>query len=449
MEPALPSAPTVPWDHQIEAYRFAHPRRAAMLAMDMGTGKSRCVVDLVVGRQHRRTLILCPLSVVPAWPRQFREHAGEAVAVAPLRGTVAQKTQDAKLLHDSDARLGVVVVNYDSARMEPFKSWALARRWDLVVLDESHRIKAPSGATSRFCWTLARRADHRLCLTGTPMAHSPLDIWSQFCFLAPQVFGRFKAFKSRYAIERQVPFPEILGYRDTEHLHGQIDRLAYRVKAADCLDLPEAVHSYRYCTLGKEGERVYRELDREFYCELDSGEVTPANAMVKLLRLQQVTGGSVGADDGTIQRIDHAKQDALSDLLADTEPQEPLVVFARFQADLDAIRIVSIKQERRYSELSGRRKDLETWQQGGADLLAVQIQAGGVGIDLTRARHSIYYSVGFSLGDYLQSLARIHRPGQSRSVLYTHLLAAGTVDERVYSALAKRRNVVDSILSGE
>ena len=77
---------------------------------------------------------------------------------------------------------------------------------------------------------------------------------------------------------------------------------------------------------------------------------------------------------------------------------------------------------------------------GGAD------RSGGVGIDLTRARYSIYYSLGFSLGSYEQSLARIHRPGQTRPVEYIHLLAKDTVDEKVMAALAHRADVVNSVL---
>jgi SNF2 family DNA or RNA helicase len=72
--------------------------------------------------------------------------------------------------------------------------------------------------------------------------------------------------------------------------------------------------------------------------------------------------------------------------------------------------------------------------------------AGGLGIDLTAARRCVYYSLGFSLGDYEQSLARLHRPGQGHPVTYYHLVAEGTVDRRVYRALSKRRDVVESVL---
>jgi len=77
----------------------------------------------------------------------------------------------------------------------------------------------------------------------------------------------------------------------------------------------------------------------------------------------------------------------------------------------------------------------------------VQIQSGGVGIDCTRAAYAFYYSLGFSLGDYDQSLARLRRPGQTRCVRYYHLVATGTVDEQVYAALRDRRTVIDAVMN--
>ena len=96
--------------------------------------------------------------------------------------------------------------------------------------------------------------------------------------------------------------------------------------------------------------------------------------------------------------------------------------------------------------MSGERKDLERWQAGDAAILGVQMQSGGVGIDCSRAAYAFYYSLGYSLGDYEQSLARLRRPGQTRCVRYYHLVCQGTVDEQVYAALRERRNVVDAVL---
>ena len=117
----------------------------------------------------------------------------------------------------------------------------------------------------------------------------------------------------------------------------------------------------------------------------------------------------------------------------------------RFKHDLEAVHKAAQRLELPSYEISGARKELQTWNENGG-VLAVQIQSGGLGIDLTKARYAIYYSLGFSLGDYLQSMARLHRQGQRRPVEIIHLIAAQTVDEKVMAALAAREQIVESIM---
>ena len=190
---------------------------------------------------------------------------------------------------------------------------------------------------------------------------------------------------------------------------------------------------------------------------------------------------------------DNQKGRTLAELLDDLPPSEPVVVFCRFRHDLDVIRDVVKRSGRMSFELSGRYNELAGWQQGAdplyicnkcsnrdllpyvgpttpcnmappekpdycpgtmkvqtsaGDVLAVQIQAGGVGIDLSRAAYCVYFSMGYNLGDYLQSLARLDRPGQTRSVTYIHLVARDTIDEKVYAALQNRQDVIEAIIEG-
>jgi len=173
-----------------------------------------------------------------------------------------------------------------------------------------------------------------------------------------------------------------------------------------------------------------------------NGEVTAANALVKLLRLQEITSGYLDA-----QPIGDSKKKLLADVLEDFDPREPLVIFARFTNDLRAIKEVAESQGRTYAELSGHANELSQWQIGNKDVLGVQIKSGREGVDFTRARYSIYYSLGFSLGDYEQSIKRLDRPGQVREGMYIHLLAKNTVDFKVMEALEKRQEVVSSVLN--
>jgi SNF2 family DNA or RNA helicase len=122
------------------------------------------------------------------------------------------------------------------------------------------------------------------------------------------------------------------------------------------------------------------------------------------------------------------------------------VVFCKFRHDLDVVKRASEKAGFLYAELSGRKSQLKQWTEGEADVIGVQIQSGGSGISLVRARYCVYFSATYSLGDYLQSLKRIHRPEQLRPVTYYHLVGQGTIDQDIYQALQNNANVIDRII---
>lgn len=452
---AAPAALTTPlWNHQREALAFMLPKRAGMLYHEPGAGKTLTTLALILARGHQRVLVIAPSRVVTTWADQIRRHAGDAIRAIPLeKGTVAKRTERARAALEAPvATPAVIIINYEAARSGRFHDWSLGQQWDLVVLDESHRIKAPGGQGSRYAAALGRRADYRLCLTGTPMPHSPLDIYAQFRFLDPAIFGtRFSMFRARYALMRQAPWgPQVIGFQREGELHDKIFSITHHVKTADVLDLPEALDEIVPVELPATARSVYRELADEFYAEIGAGTVTAANALTKLLRLQQVTSGyTVLDDDGTEHELHTAKADALAEILADMPPDEPVVVFARFKHDLDQIRRVTERTGRRYAEISGRvdEADYRAFAAGERDVIGVQIQAGGEGLnDLVRARYCVYYSLGHSLGQYQQSRARLHRPGQKRNVVYYHLVGRNTIDETVYAALDRRQDVIAAIL---
>ena len=449
---------TIPWRHQKAAYKFCLDRFAAglrgiLLAMGMGTGKSLVAIMLVLGLLARRVLIACPLRVVPVWITQFERHVGIPVIIVTLdedTGSVARKTElAAEKMKLAQAR-GVpfiAVINYDSAWREPFATWANKVTWDLVIADEAHRIKSPSGRASLFFKRLRLRTLHRVAMTGTPMPHGPMDIYAIFRFADITIFGpSFSAFRQKYAVMGGYQRKQITGFQRLDELESLMNKITFRV-GAEVLDLPPAAHVTYTCDLAGEAARIYRDLEDDFVACVRDGTVTAANAMVKLLRLQQVTGGCVPTDDGITHRIDSSKQKLLADTLEDIGREEPVVVFCRFHADMDAIHEACDRMGYSSLELSGRRDELKRWQGGEAQVLAVQISAGGVGVDLTRARYSIYYSLSYSLGEYDQALARVHRPGQTRPVEHIHLVARNTVDMKIMRALEKRAEIVQSILA--
>lgn len=465
----VPNLRTTPWLHQRRAYAFAAGIGGHINAMVMGTGKTLPMVALA--STLKRTLVICPARVVSVWPGEFAKHCARPVDVAaPDKGDTTQRAaaiERAAALAAARGNPFVAVVNYESAwrgwvgtgvRKGSMADVLLSMEWDLVVLDESHRVKDAGGRASKFVRKLSPLANKRICLTGTPTPHNPLDIWAQMDFAARGVLHTgWAAFRHMHEVHppHRAGQPDwiskqVLGYRDLDKLAEQTAPYIFRV-GREVLDLPTAVHTTQYCDLEPEAVKTYRQIERQSIAQVATGEITAANALAKILRLQQITGGALPVDgDGPaaerLQVVSTAKQRLLRDILDDIEPDESVVVFCRFRHDLDAVHEVAGDSGRRSLELSGRCDDLAEFQQSAEPrVLAVQVQAGGVGVNLTKARYSIFYSLSYSLGEYDQALARCDRPGQTRSVNHIHLVARGTIDERIREALDERREVVEYV----
>jgi len=438
------------WSNQIAEAAMIAEMDAAMIAADMGTGKSRAAL---MGLENQRiVLICCPLAVGQAWVKQLSMWDPGRRAVLLTRGSTARR---AKALADENIVRGhraAVIVNYESCWRGDLARELEGVPWDAVLLDESHRIKSHSGKASKWLSKLAKLHPQakRVCMTGTPTPHSPLDWWAQFRFLDPEILGRsFTGYRDRIAVMHPHKKGWVIGYRAEAllSLARRIDPYVYRIQASDVISLPTAIHTEISATLPPKARRVYDSLEKDMIAILESGEeISAANKLTLVLRLQQATGGYL-ADTPLFNPGQSPKELALADLLKDIPPREPIVVFCKFRHDLDSVTHVLTESERTVSELSGRAKSLESWQNGETDALVVQQQSGGVGIDLTRSSLAVYYSLSHSLGDYEQSLARIRRPGQNRPCRFVHLVVSDSVDESIYSAISKKRDVVEEVLS--
>lgn len=420
-----------------------------LLDMGMGSGKSKIAIDLLAHEGLEDALIVCPPAVIPAWKRQFEIHASYDYGIVVLRGMSEQRKRMLHTVSLHPGRRRVWLTNYEMIWREPLSSYFLKHPPSIIIADEIHRLKSSDGRASKYMSRLARKVKYRLGLSGTPLPHSMMDAYGVFRFLDPGIYGTsYQRFRSRYAIMGGFDNRQVVATQNEEDFHRRYFQITYRVKSEDVLDLPEKHHVRIDVELPKKARKIYQDLSKEMIAQVDDGVVTAANAAVKFIRLQQVTSGFVvpeGQDIGA-KEIHAAKAEALSDILADLPPTEPVVVFSRFKWDLAAIKEVVRKLGSTSVELSGARKELEVWQEGAAQVLVTQIQAGAEGIDLTRACYAIYYSIGFSLGQFEQSMARLHRPGQERKVTYLHLVVPKSIDSYIYRALEKRKEVLTYVL---
>ena len=349
--------------------------------------------------------------------------------------------------------LQVAVVNYESVwRIEPqIKSW----KPDMIICDESHKIKTHNTVTSKSLHSLGEKASYRLILTGTLITNKAIDVFSQYKFLEPQIFGKsFYTFRNRYfdmvGYGNHVP---VLKKSMEPELKEKIHSIAFRATKSECLDLPETTDMVRYIELEPNAMNVYRHLVRDSFAELSRGEVTATNILTKILRLSQLTGGFLGDDEGKkVHQVSKAKLAALEDIVDEmTSSGKKLVVIARFIPEIEAITDLLSKKKLKFSVITGnvknRSEQIEQFQ-NDSDLLVFvgQIATAGLGITLTAASTMVFYSMDYSMSNFEQTKARIHRAGQQKNCTYIYLIAKGTVDEKVLITLQNKANLAKSLI---
>lgn len=448
------------WENQREAIDFAMNHPASMMDMEMGTGKTRVAIEVAFARKDcYRVLVVCPKAVVPVWRENLEKFAGdkEWSCWDRQKGSVKAKADDLKGWIKIPSCKQFVVVNYDCVWRKPMGDLILKMRFRMVVLDESHRAKAAGSKVSKYLAMLGKRTQYRMCLSGTPMANSPLDVYGQYRFLNPAIFGtnHFK-FLNEYAVMGGPERRFVVGFQNQKRLNQKFKSIAYTCKMEDIKDrikLPDALPPVRrLIDLPSRDYKIMRELNSEFVAECNQGHIVVNNVLTKLVRLQQIASGFCYTQEGPLgdkvmQELNTAKEDALSDMLTDLDGNTHIVVFCLFKHDLDAVARSAEKAKMRCSELSGRANTFSEWKDKGG-VLAVQIQAGAEGVDMTMANQAIYYSVPHSLALYNQSKARLYRPNQTRPVVFTHLIAAKTVDVPMYNSLIKKEDIIESIKEG-
>ncbi len=418
--------------------------------MDMGTGKTITTIAVAgtLFRQNRITklLVVAPKSIVDVWEQEFEKFADFPYSLAVLHdGSCAKKADVIRNMVGNG--LQIIVVNYESGwRLEPeFVKW----KPDMIVCDESSRIKNPQAKCSKALHRLGKASGYNLILTGTPITNSPMDFFSQYKFLDESIFGSsFYGFRSRYAIVGGFQNHQVVGYRHLDELVEKAHGVAYRIRIDEAVDLPEFVEEVRPVKLEKQAQSIYDSVEKDSFAELMNGEITTRNVLTQLLRLSQITGGFVRTDTGDdTQQLSTAKLEALEDIVDSCmEEKKKVVVFARFVPEIDAIAKMLKKKNIGYSLIKGDVKDraeqVAAFQNDpDVKVFIGQLQTTGMGLTLTAGTVCVYYSLDFSYANYEQSRARVRRIGQTKRGVYIHLVAKGTIDEKVMAALRQKADV--------
>lgn len=493
-----------PFAHQREdvAWLIDHPY--AFIASEMRTGKSKIVIDaaqfMCEAGTIDKVLVVAPAPVRDVW---YDPALGELakhlwISMPALvqefhaRGRSWTWPQPPPI---APRRLHVTVTNFEflrsKNRLEQLLPFCSSRT--LLVLDESSFVKNHAAQQTKACVQLRKACGRVVLLNGTPIFHSPLDLFSQSNLLHPNILEcpYVTHFRARYAVQQAVrsygskplmnqwgkPIMETVAWKNLDDLERRLAPVTVRRLQKECLDLPPKLDPVTLtATLGPETWRAYREMRDEMVVWLKSGDVAVSRtAAVKALRLSQITGGFLGGIEdagidiegsdapevaGTgIQPIGREKLDVLLWFIAqqlEADPNLHLVAWTRFRAEL--FRMVDEVAEKflqfEVAAVYGGQKKAERLRALallkpetaplGPTFVAGIEGTGSFGLDMTASHTCVTMSSGYSPGRSAQTLDRVYGPGQTAPVAYYDVVAVGPKGQRTID-----RDILVARRSGE
>jgi superfamily II DNA or RNA helicase len=423
-----------------------------ILADDMGLGKTvQTLAHLAIEKQqdrlHKPSLIVAPVSVLGNWQQEIRRFAPE-LGLLILHG--AKRKESFAAIDSAD----VIIIGYPLLLLD--SEILLEREFCFVILDEAQTIKNPQAKVSQVARAL--RAEHRLCLTGTPMENHLGELWSLFDFVQPGLLGERQQFERYYrtpieiggdikraaALSRRVqPF---LLRRTKDAVAGD---LPPKIQIVEPIELDERQRDfYDGIRLGQH-RRVREAIEQR---GLASSRITVLDALLKLR--QACCDPRLINTHAQTQVIPSAKLDWLSTTLPELIAEgRRILLFSQFTSMLRLIETVVKDLSIPYFLLTGETRQrtelVKRFQAGGVPLFLISLKAGGTGLNLTAADTIIHYDPWWNPAVEAQATDRAHRIGQNKPVFVYKLIAQRTVEEKIMQLQADKHALISQLYSEE
>lgn len=458
--------------HQDAVLNDSWNRRYYALFWEMGLGKTKTTIEtavkLFLTGEIDGVLVIAPKCAYLNWiSEEVKKHMPDGInyrlaayscySTAPMRRAVED------VMVAKDDVLDILAINIEAiATNKGFMCATMFARshYTMCVVDESSKIKSPNAKRTKAAQLLGRECDYRRILSGTPITKNLLDLWTQLEFLRPGLSKHrsYFSFRNYYAIIVNIQagprvFPKITGFRNVEELTQQMVEYSDRRLKSECLDLPEKIFETIFVEPTPEQARVYNALRTAALAEFEQGTVSSTSALTTIMRLHQVNCGHVKLDEGTVQEIPTNRVTTLLDLVEDIDGK--VIIWCRFRQDIINVS-KAIRAE--YGDMS-----FVTYYGGTTSLERVEgvkrfksdprcrffianPASAGMSITLVEATTAIYYSLSYSLEEWLQSQDRNHRIGQTKSTTYLTLAIDHTVDMKIIEALQLKQDLASSVL---
>lgn len=469
-----------PMDHQRRALVISRDKENFGLFMEQGTGKTKVVIDTAFYLYQKSKI---DMLVIIAWPngvhRNWIENELPQDAPEHYRAEFwSQKHKTKKKQSSFDYVLkSTGCLKIMSFNVEAFQSSKIAKEFIIdrcldnnrcmVVIDQSACIKTPTGSRSHFILNKLSKhpnALYKRILDGQPVAEGTDELFCQFKFLDENIIGydTITGFRSKYCDRNK--FGGVSSYKNQSELKRKIDPYCFRVRADECLDLPDRIYMKRGFDLSDREQVIYNDLRKKnlayFADDKDEakGVLEENLAIVKLTRLQQIACGWFPNPDD-FKPIDDKQSRMLALLSLIDEIEGKAIIFSRFKADLHLIEQQLKNQSVSYHGDIGeeeRANAIDRFMNDDSVRFFIgQPRSAGIGLTLTSASHVIFYNNDYSLRFREESEKRAHRKGlektlgKNKSLLIWDLVANNTLDDQIAQTLIQKKELANLILGDD
>lgn len=313
-----------------------------------------------------------------------------------------------------------------------------------VVIDESQSFKTYNSKRFKALKSIRPFVERMILLTGTPTPNGLMDLWSQI-YLLDQGY-RLGNFITRFREQYFYPTLYVQGHPVGWELKNGAESEIYR-RISDIvismkntkLQLPKLTMNDVYVHMDESEMKLYQRMKKDQVLTFDKvGDVTAVNAAVLAAKLSQMASGALYTDEKRNFKIIHKKKlEQVAYILRNLD--SPAIIAYHFQSDLimleNYLKDVGIDAYR----FDGSPEMIHAWNEGKIPVMLLQPASAGHGLNLQQGGHTlIWYTMPWSLEEYLQCNARLYRQGQSEHTVIHHILCKGTIDERIHNILQKK-----------
>lgn len=424
---------------------LTHPEAAVFL--EMGLGKSvitlTAIFDLCLDSfLIRKVLVIAPLRVArDTWPSEIKkwDHL-EGLTYSVAVGSEKERT--AALMRTAD----VYIINRENVDWLVNKS-GIPFDFDMIVIDELSSFKSWQAKRFKSLIKVRPYVKRIVGLTGTPSSNGLMDLWAEFRVLDfGQRLGRYIThYRNSFFTPDKRNGEVIFSYKPLpgaeEAIYKRISDITISMKSCDYLKLPECVINEVSVRMDEKEYEVYDTFREEMVAQIKDREIDAANAAVLSGKLLQMANGAVYDEEKQTLHIHDRKLDALEDLIEGMNGK-PVLVAYWYKHDADRIKERFDVREIKTS------KDIEDWNAGKIPVAIIHPASAGHGLNLQSGGSTlIWFGLTWSLELYQQTNARLHRQGQTDTVIIHHIISEGTIDEDVMKALKKKEKTQDALIS--